>query len=106
MERSPVPAGTCVVVLARSIEKVTIMWLKNRFLQKLGGGWMESFGLRTWSKLQFASLSARKDPAAIQLMRGIQREKRSLMSAFEQYIVSKLHAWPGIRHLRCSSAYN
>ena len=63
------------------------MWLKNRFLQKLGGGWVESFGLRPWAKLQFASLSARKDPAAIELMRGIQQEKRSLMSAFEQYIV-------------------
>jgi len=66
------------------------MWLKNRFVQKLGGGWLESFGLRTWSKLQFASLSARKDPAAISLMRGIHREKRSLMSAFEQYIVYAL----------------
>lgn len=66
------------------------MWLKNRFLQKLGGGWLESFGLRTWSRLQFASLSARKDPAAIRLMRGIQREKRSLMSAFEQYTVYAL----------------
>ena len=58
------------------------MWLKNRFVQKLGGGWLESFGLRTWSKLQFASLSARKDPAVIKLMKGIHRDKRSLMSAF------------------------
>ncbi|MBI2479460.1 MAG: hypothetical protein HYV60_12755 [Planctomycetia bacterium] len=67
-----------------------VMWLKNRLVQKLGGGWLESFGLRTWSNLQFSSLSARKDPAVISLMRGIHREKRSLLSAFEQYIVYSL----------------
>ena len=66
------------------------MWLKNRFVQKLGGGWLESFGLRTWSNLQFAALSSRKDPEVIKLLRGIQRERRSLMSAFEQYIVYAL----------------
>lgn len=67
-----------------------VMWLKNRFVQKLGGGWLESFGLRTWSNLQFTSLSARKDPEVISLMRGIHAEKRSLLSAFEQYIVYSL----------------
>ncbi|MDA1052410.1 MAG: class I SAM-dependent methyltransferase [Planctomycetota bacterium] len=66
------------------------MWLKNRFVQKLGGGWIESFGLRTWSRLQLASLGARKDPEVLKLMRGIQRDKRSLLSAYEQHIVYAL----------------
>ncbi|MCA9142599.1 MAG: class I SAM-dependent methyltransferase [Planctomycetaceae bacterium] len=66
------------------------MWLKNRFVQKLGGGWLESFGLRTWSNLQFASLSSRKDAEVIRILREIHREKRSLLSAFEQYIVYAL----------------
>ncbi len=32
------------------------MWLKNRRIQRLGGGRMERFGLRLWSRLQFAAL--------------------------------------------------
>ncbi|MCA9124242.1 MAG: class I SAM-dependent methyltransferase [Planctomycetaceae bacterium] len=66
------------------------MWLKNRFIQKLGGGWLESFGLRAWSSILFKSLSARKDPEVVRLLRGIHKEKRSLLSAYEQYLVYAL----------------
>lgn len=66
------------------------MWLKNRFVQKLGGGWLESFGLRTWSRLQFASLAARKDPEVIALLKKVHRDKRSLLSTYEQHIVFSL----------------
>jgi len=66
------------------------MWLKNKNLQKLGGGRMESFGLRLWSKLQFSALHARKEAKIVALLRDIHREKRSLMSAFEAYYVYAL----------------
>ena len=63
------------------------MWLKNRFLQKLGGGWMENLGLRLWSNLQLTALHSRKDPEIVGLLRDIHREKRSLLSSFEAYLV-------------------
>ena len=66
------------------------MWMKNRYFQKLGGGRLEAFGLRTWARLQFASLQGRKDPKVMALMRSIHNEKRSLMSAFEQFTVYSL----------------
>lgn len=66
------------------------MWLKNRFVQKLGGGWLESFGLRRWSSILLKSLAARKDPEIVRLLKGIHRDKRSLLSAYEQYLVYAL----------------
>ncbi len=66
------------------------MWLKNRYLQRLGGGWMENLGLRLWSKLQLSALRSRKDPEIVALLREIHREKRSLLSAFEAYLVYSL----------------
>lgn len=66
------------------------MWLKNRFLQKLGGGGMEAFGLRAWSRLQLTALRSRKNPAVVKLLQEIQRDKSSLMSSFEQFVVYAL----------------
>jgi hypothetical protein len=63
------------------------MWLKNRFIQNLGGGRMERFGLNLWSRLQIASLASRKDPAVLKLLKEIYRDRRSLLSAFEQYLI-------------------
>lgn len=66
------------------------MWFRNPSFHKLGGGFLERFGLRLWSRLQFSSLNARKDPEVVKLLREIYREKRSLMSAFETYNVYSL----------------
>ncbi len=63
------------------------MWLKNRSIQRLGGGRLERFGLSLWSRLQLASLASRKDPAILELLREIHRGRRSLLSAFEQYLI-------------------
>jgi O-methyltransferase len=63
------------------------MWMKNASLQRLGGGRLERLGLRLWSRLQFSGLAGRKDPKVIAVLREIFRERRSLMSAFEQYLV-------------------
>jgi hypothetical protein len=70
-----------------SREEVEIMWMKNKTFQRLGGGPLERFGLRLWSRLQFSALRGRKEPAIVALLEEIHRENRSLMSAFEQYLV-------------------
>jgi hypothetical protein len=66
------------------------MWLKSKGIQKLGGGFLERFGLGLWSRLQVAALRSRKDPKIIRLLRGINQEGRSLLSAFEMFNVYSL----------------
>ena len=66
------------------------MWLKNKKFQRLGGGWLERFGLRLWSTLQMSALHARKDPAVVKLLTAVQKEERSLLSAWEQYFIYSL----------------
>lgn len=66
------------------------MWAKSRWFQKLGGGPLEQFGATLWSRLQIPSLAARKDAAAIAIIRQLNRENRSLLTAYEQYIVYSL----------------
>lgn len=63
------------------------MWMKNKWFQKLGGGELERFGLRLWSRLQFSALNGRKDPEIVQMLWKIHQEGRSLMTAFESYLV-------------------
>jgi hypothetical protein len=63
------------------------MWMKSRVFQRLGGGWWERFAIYLWSWLQVATLHARKDPQIVKVIDSLRREDRSLMSAFEQYIV-------------------
>lgn len=66
------------------------MWMKNTRFQRLGGGSLETIGLRLWSRLQFTALRGRKDPHIVGLLREIHDEKRSLLSAFEAFIVYSL----------------
>jgi hypothetical protein len=66
------------------------MWMKTRWFQKLGGGSLERFGLRSWSRLQFTALAGRKDPEIVRVLWQIHKEGRSLMSAFESYLVYSL----------------
>lgn len=66
------------------------MWAKSRWFQKLGGGPLEQFAASLWSRLQIPSLAARKDAAAIAVIRALNRENRSLLTAYEQYIVYAL----------------
>jgi hypothetical protein len=65
----------------------TAMWMKNRTFQRLGGGWLEQFGLGLWSRLQLSALNARKEKAIVDLLSEIRRNKRTLLSAFEQYLI-------------------
>jgi O-methyltransferase len=63
------------------------MWMKSRWFQKLGGGGLERFGLRLWSRLQFSALNSRKDKETVDLLWKIHKDRRSLLSAFEGYLV-------------------
>jgi O-methyltransferase len=62
-------------------------WLKNKNIQKLGGGFLERTGLAIWSAVQLGGLAAHKDPAVVKMLRQIHRDRRSLMSAFELFNV-------------------
>lgn len=61
------------------------MWLKNQRIQRLGGGRLERWGLKLWSKLQFSALQSRKDEQVVKLLREVRSERVSLLSAFEAY---------------------
>ena len=63
------------------------MWLRNRQLQKLSGTFLETIGLRTWSRLQFSALRARKEPEIVKLIWQIHKDRRSLLTAFEAFLV-------------------
>lgn len=63
------------------------MWMKSPWFQKLGGGGLERFGLRLWSRLQFTALHSHKDKETVDLLWKIHRDRRSLLSAFEAYLV-------------------
>lgn len=63
------------------------MCLKRPAFQRLGGGWLERFGLNLWSRLQLTALKARKDRTIFDLLWEIRRGDRSLCSAFEQYLI-------------------
>lgn len=66
------------------------MWLRSKFVQKLGGGFWEQFGLDLWSQLQLAALHARKNPRDARLVARVRRERKCLNSAFECYLVMSL----------------
>jgi O-methyltransferase len=74
-------------VIDRWIRRFMAMWLKNKQIQKLGGGFLERSGLALWSRMQLVGLAARKDSNVINILRQVQRERRSLMSAFELFNV-------------------
>ena len=51
---------------------------------------MEQLGLQLWSRLQFTALNSRHDKRVVKLLWEIHRERRSLLSAFEGYLVHSL----------------
>ena len=66
------------------------MWMRNRLFQKMGGGMMESASIHMWSRIQFPTLAAKKDPRIVKLIRQVHKDRRSLMTAFEMYIVHSM----------------
>jgi hypothetical protein len=66
------------------------MWLKSRWFQRLGGGVAEWFGLQLWSRLQLTVLRGRKDPETYGKLWQTYKERRSLLTPYEAYIVYSL----------------
>lgn len=66
------------------------MWLRSKFVQKLGGGFWEQFGLDLWSKLQIKALRSRKHPEVADLIERVRQERKCLNSAFECYLIMSL----------------
>lgn len=66
------------------------MLLRNKYVQKLGGGFLEQMGLDAWSQLQLISLASRKPSAEVRLLRKVRRERKCLNSAWECYNVMTL----------------
>jgi O-methyltransferase len=66
------------------------MWLRSKFVQKLGGGFWEQFGLDSWSKLQLMALRSRKSRSDAELLSRVRKERKCLNSAFECFQVLSL----------------
>jgi hypothetical protein len=65
-------------------------WLKSKSVQKLGGGFLERFGIRSWSRVMMAALGSRKDADACELIRRVFRDNRSLMTTYEMWMIFSL----------------
>lgn len=67
------------------------MWLRNKAVQKMGGGgFLEQLGMDAWSLLLLTALSSRKPKSEVQLLRQVRRERKCLNSAYECYNVMSL----------------
>jgi O-methyltransferase len=64
--------------------------LGSRFLQNLGGGPLERLGINALSRLQLAILGMHKDPDDVRLIRRVRRERQSLVTAFESFLIHAL----------------
>jgi O-methyltransferase len=62
-------------------------FLKSRAVQKLGGGFLERFGIRSWSRVMMAALRSRKEDDACELIRTVFRDNRSLMTTYEMWMI-------------------
>lgn len=67
------------------------MFAKNQRLQKIfGGGILERLYLNTLSRVQFLFLGAHKDRQDIRLVKRTRKEKQSLLTAYESWLVYSL----------------
>lgn len=66
------------------------MWMRNRRFQKLGGGRLERIGVGLVSWVQLLGLGGHKDKETLRLIRKIRRERKSLLTASEAYLVHSI----------------
>lgn len=64
--------------------------LKKRWLQRLAGGRLEQFGVDTVSRINFLLLGAHKDSETLRLLKRVRRERKSLVTGFEAFLVHSL----------------
>ena len=66
------------------------MWLRNKSLQKLGGGFGERFAIGVLSQLHLFLLGSHKEKEVVKLIRRVRRERKCLLTAFECFSVYSL----------------
>ena len=66
------------------------MWLKNQRIQQFGGGRLERTGIAFVSAVQLLAMGSHKDKPTLQLIKRIRHERKSLLTAFESFIVVSL----------------
>lgn len=64
--------------------------IKSRWVQRLAGGRMERLGIGLVSRINHMMLGAHKDPETVCLLKQIRRERYSLVTGFEAYLVYSL----------------
>jgi len=80
-------------------ESHAVPWMRARFLHRLFGRsrFFRAFSLGTACRVELALLGGHKDAATVRLLRAIRRERESLMSANEAFLVHSLAASQGRR---------
>ena len=63
------------------------MWLRNEWLQRMGGGLGERMAINGLAKIHMVFLGSHKDRDVLQLLRKTRRERMSLMTGFESFLV-------------------
>ena len=66
------------------------MWLKSRMIQRLGGGRLERLLIGTVSRIELMVLGTHKEPGPLRLIRQVRRERKSLLTANESFILYSL----------------
>ncbi len=66
------------------------MWLHSERLQRFGGGWGEQLAVEALATLHFLFLGAHKDKDVVKLLRRIRRERKCLLTGFEQFNIYSL----------------
>jgi len=66
------------------------MWLHTQWLQRFGGGISEQLAVEMLAALHFILLGAHKDKEVVKLLRRIRKERKCLLTGFEQFIIYSL----------------
>ena len=66
------------------------MFAKKKSFQRMGGGFWEQFGVNMLARMQMWMLGTHKDPEVMKLLKKVRKERKSLVTAREAFIVHSL----------------
>lgn len=66
------------------------MFARKKSFQKMGGGFLEQLGINSLARFQFWMMGTHKDPEVIKLLKKVRKERKSLVTAREAFIVHSL----------------